>query len=152
MKMNSLRMSPLLRGLAMAGVAGAAVCAWGAGSGSCFLKPGDRWAMEGDSITHNDIYRQKVERVFRHFHPDVPVAFSQAGPAQGMGLRDGSLPAALAGYRLVSLDRLLPDGGLGNICKIVGEIRRQLHIHAREFIEVFLRNVPRQMRLDEPNS
>lgn len=49
-----------------------------AGSPS-FLRRGDRWVMAGDSITHNDLYRQKVERIFRHFHPDVPLAFTQVG-------------------------------------------------------------------------
>ncbi len=44
-----------------------------------FLRRGDRWVMVGDSITHNDLYRRKVESVFRHFHPDEPLIFSQAG-------------------------------------------------------------------------
>ncbi|MEI7437652.1 MAG: SGNH/GDSL hydrolase family protein, partial [bacterium] len=36
-----------------------------------FLKEGDRWLFLGDSITHNDTYRQTVERVIRHFHPGI---------------------------------------------------------------------------------
>lgn len=35
--------------------------------------------MAGDSITHNDLYRQKAERIFRHFHPGEPLVITQVG-------------------------------------------------------------------------
>ena len=56
----------------------------GKDGGVSFLRAGDRWTMTGDSITHYDLYRQKVERLQRHFHPGVPVAITQAGVA-GVG-------------------------------------------------------------------
>ena len=34
-----------------------------------FLKRGDVWVMSGDSITHNDTYRQTVLAALDHFHP-----------------------------------------------------------------------------------
>jgi len=36
-----------------------------------FLQDGDRWLFIGDSITHNDTYRRTVERMVRHFHPEI---------------------------------------------------------------------------------
>jgi lysophospholipase L1-like esterase len=46
---------------------------------SAFVKGDDLWVFLGDSITHNDTYRRTVERVFRHYHPQTPVRFVQAG-------------------------------------------------------------------------
>ena len=57
----------------------AASCTVRAAEPASFLRPGDRWVFSGDSITHNDMYREATEAVFRHFHPDVPVVFQQAG-------------------------------------------------------------------------
>ena len=34
-----------------------------------FLRKGDLWVMSGDSITHNDFYRQCVGAALDHFHP-----------------------------------------------------------------------------------
>jgi hypothetical protein len=46
---------------------------------SAFVKGDDLWVFLGDSITHNDTYRRTVERVFRHYHPQSPARFVQAG-------------------------------------------------------------------------
>jgi lysophospholipase L1-like esterase len=46
---------------------------------SSFVRPDDLWVFLGDSITHNDTYRRTVERVFRHYHPQAPARFVQAG-------------------------------------------------------------------------
>jgi lysophospholipase L1-like esterase len=51
----------------------------GPGPGQSFLRPGDRWALSGDSITHNDIYRQMVARIQKHFHPAAAVEILQGG-------------------------------------------------------------------------
>lgn len=56
-----------------------AVTAAAAAEPASFLRPGDRWVMAGDSITHSDLYRQKLLRVQKHFHPDVPFAVTQVG-------------------------------------------------------------------------
>ena len=44
-----------------------------------FLKEGDRWLFLGDSITHNDTYRQTIERVVRHFHPSITFETGNSG-------------------------------------------------------------------------
>jgi len=36
---------------------------------SSFFRPGDVWVLSGDSITHNDFYRQTVLAALNHFHP-----------------------------------------------------------------------------------
>ena len=38
-----------------------------------FLKDGDRWLFIGDSITHNDTYRQIELRTLQHYHPDADI-------------------------------------------------------------------------------
>jgi len=34
-----------------------------------FFCKGDVWVLSGDSITHNDFYRQTVKAALDHFHP-----------------------------------------------------------------------------------
>jgi len=52
---------------------------WAGAAGQSLLRPGDRWVMDGDSITHNDTYRRAVVLVQKHFHPTEPVAITQVG-------------------------------------------------------------------------
>jgi hypothetical protein len=43
--------------------------------GESFFRADDRWLLTGDSITQTDTYRQVVERVMRHYHPDNGLTF-----------------------------------------------------------------------------
>lgn len=72
-----LRTVPLAALLALGAAAPALAAA--PGGATSFLRPGDRWAFTGDSITHYDLYRQALERVQRHFHPEAPVTLLQGG-------------------------------------------------------------------------
>ncbi len=38
-----------------------------------FFKNGDRWVLNGDSITNTDTYRQLMLRVLQHYHPDADI-------------------------------------------------------------------------------
>lgn len=53
---------------------------WSKGS-TAFVRDGDRWVFLGDSITAQDIYRQTLERIFQHYHPDATVTFVNSGQA-----------------------------------------------------------------------
>ncbi len=72
----------LMVGLGLAGAGSRA-----AGPAASFLRPGDRWVLVGDSITHYDLYRQQVARVLDHFRPGHGIVIF------GGGIPDGSSAA-----------------------------------------------------------